>query len=271
MARAPDGEPDVGPDPALAALVTALRGAGCVFAEEEAALLAELPAPERAAALSRRVAGEPLEHVLGWAELAGVRVAVGPGVFVPRRRTEALVAQAQRLLTPDGVLLDLCCGSGAVARVLAERCRPARVHASDVDAAAVAVAAVNLAGLGTVSVADVVDGVPPDLRGTVTVLTANVPYVPTRELDLLPRDVREHEPRFTHDGGADGLDLLRRVLTAAVTWLAPGGVALSEVAPHQVGAALEAAYAVGLVPGCAVDDERDVAVLLARRPDADAR
>lgn len=250
--------------------MTRLRAAGCVFAEDEARLLGELPEAGgiRDDAVRRRIAGEQLEHVLGWAELAGVRVLVTPGVFVPRRRTEALVAVAADLLTPDGVLLEVCCGSGAIARVLAERCGPTRVHASDVDPRAVACAERNLAGRATVSVADVVDGVPLDLRGRVTLLVANVPYVPTGELDLLPRDARDGEPRRTHDGGVDGLDVLRRVLAAAGEWLAPGGAVVSELALGQETAAISAAATAGLLAHVVVDDDEDgagVVVLVAHR------
>ncbi|ROR96061.1 release factor glutamine methyltransferase [Salana multivorans] len=264
------GDPPAG-DPSAADLVARLRAAGCVFAEDEARLLGELPEAggAREAAVRRRVAGERLEHVLGWAELSGVRIAVTPGVFVPRRRTEALVAVARRLLAPGGVLLEVCCGSGAIARVLAELCGPARVHASDVDPRAVACAERNLAGWGDVSVADVVDGVPTDLRGRVTLLVANVPYVPTDELDLLPRDARDGEPRRTHDGGDDGLDVLRRVLAAAGEWLAPGGATVSELAPGQGAAAIAAAVHAGLAAHAVLADDEDGAgtlVLVARRP-----
>lgn len=258
-------------NPPDAGLVARLRAAGCVFAQEEAALLSAVPAGQRAAALARRVAGEPLEHVLGWAEIAGVRIAVAPGVFIPRRRTELLIDHAAHHLTGSGVLLDLCCGSGAVARVLAERRRPARVHASDIDPVAVAVARENLAGWGTVSRADVVDGVPVDLRGRVSVLTANVPYVPSGEVALLPREARLYEPAHTYDGGPDGLRLLRRVLLAAREWLAPAGVTLSEVAVHQGEAALAAARAAGLTARLDVAQESGTAVLSARREHAAGR
>ena len=98
-----------------------LRAAGCVFAEDEAGLLiaaARNPA-ELAAMVGRRAAGQPLEHVLGWAEFCGLRIAVDPGVFVPRRRTEFLIGQASPLARPGAVIVDLCCGSGALGAALA--------------------------------------------------------------------------------------------------------------------------------------------------------
>jgi release factor glutamine methyltransferase len=102
-------------------LVAALRSAGCVFAEDEARLLldeASSPA-ELLTWTARRMAGEPLEYVVGWASFAGLRIAVDPGVFVPRRRSELLVAVAAR--EPAQVVVDLCCGSGALGAALAAR------------------------------------------------------------------------------------------------------------------------------------------------------
>ena len=107
--------------PPDAAIVTVLRAAGCVFAEDEARLLvseARTPA-ELAVMVDRRAAGQPLEHVLGWADFCGLRIAVDPGVFVPRRRTEFLVHQAVAIAPPRPVIVDLCCGSGAVGAALA--------------------------------------------------------------------------------------------------------------------------------------------------------
>ncbi len=141
---------------AQAALVARLRSAGCVFAEEEADLLVEAAGTgARLTALAdRRVAGEPLEQVLGWAAFRGLRVRVLPGVFVPRRRTEALaevaVALARERVEERGapVVVDLCCGSGALALAVAHEVPGAEVHAADVDAAAVACARLDLPPTG---------------------------------------------------------------------------------------------------------------------------
>src|SRR5919198_868550 len=102
-------------------IVSRLRAAGCVFAEDEALLLISAAGSpgELAAMVDRRIAGLPLEHVLGWAEFCGLRIAVDPEVFVPRRRTELLVRQAIALARPGAVVVDLCCGSGAVGAALA--------------------------------------------------------------------------------------------------------------------------------------------------------
>src|SRR5512133_2173864 len=114
-------------------VVARLRGAGCVFAEDEARLLlAEAGSGEALEAMvARRVAGEPLEHVLGWAEFCGLRVAVAPGVFVPRRRTEALVETAVALGRVGAVVVDLCCGSGALGLAVATAVADVELHVAD--------------------------------------------------------------------------------------------------------------------------------------------
>ena len=136
----------VSPDPPPAVVAT-LRAAGCVFAEDEAALLAAAAVShdELDAMVARRASGVPLEHVLGWAEFCGLRIAVAPGVFVPRRRTECLVRQAVAAAPPRPVAVDLCCGTGAVAAALAAALSLAELHAADLDPAAVACARLNLA------------------------------------------------------------------------------------------------------------------------------
>ena len=284
------------PDGELERLVLRLRAAGCVFAEEEAALILEqaaLAGPEdRATELDRlataREEGLPLEQVLGWAELGGVRVALEPGVFVPRRRTELMVAVAASLAaaslasaslgnarsTGPGdhrrvVLLDLCCGSGAVAAAVTHALRTAtqadvEVTAADVDPVAVRCARGNLPGARVLQ-SDLFDALPDDLRGRVDVLTANVPYVPTAALALMPREAREHEPRLSLDGGADGLEVLRRVADGAAVWLAPGGTLLVETSERQQPAALAAMAHGGLAGSVRVDDDLGAVVVLGTR------
>ena len=213
--------------------------------------------------MTRRVAGLPLEQVLGWAEFCGQRIAVDPGVFVPRRRTEYLARvaimlgwQAARPGEPV-VVLDLCCGTGAVGAAVAAALDHAELHAADVDPAAVRCARRNVAAAGgQVYEGDLYDPLPGTLRGRVDVLTANVPYIPAGEIALLPPEARLHEPRVALDGGADGLDLLRRVAAAAPQWLAPGGSLLSEVSERQAAAARRAVAASGL--GTRVTSSRDV-------------
>ncbi|MET9362064.1 putative protein N(5)-glutamine methyltransferase [Streptomyces sp. NPDC006632] len=241
-------------------VVTRLRAAGCVFAEDEAELLlatARRPA-ELAAMVERRISGLPLEHVLGWAEFHGLRVAVDPGVFVPRRRTEFLVQQALAAADASGpvVLVDLCCGSGALGAALASALPGSELHAADIEPAAVRCARRNLAAFGGhVYEGDLFAPLPAELRGRVSILTANVPYVPSGEVGLLPPEARDHEPLVALDGGADGLDIMRRVALAAPRWLAPGGTLLVETSERQVPGALAAMAAGGLRARLVTSDE----------------
>ncbi|MES9523616.1 putative protein N(5)-glutamine methyltransferase [Streptomyces capoamus] len=246
------------------AVVSALRAAGCVFAEDEAELiLATARTPEEAARMvDRRAAGLPLEHVLGWARFHGLRVTVEPGVFVPRRRTEFLVDQALAAAPDATVVVDLCCGSGALGAALAAALDDAEVHAADIDPAAVRCARRNLAPFGgRVHEGDLYGALPAGLRGRVGILTANVPYVPTADVALLPAEAREHEPLVALDGGADGLDVLRRVAAGAPAWLAPGGCLLTETSERQAPAALRAVADAGLTPRLAVDEDRHAHVV----------
>jgi release factor glutamine methyltransferase len=259
-------------------VVARLRAAGCVFAEEEAQLLQQAAADrdELDALVRRRVEGSPLEHVVGWAEFCGLRILLDPGVFVPRPRTELMarcaIERAVRLMEARAgaggappVVVDLCCGSGAVAAAVLTAVPDAVVHAADVDPAAVRCARRNLPGQ-QVHQGDLFDALPEELRGAVDVLAANVPYVPTDQIGFLPPEARDHEPRVALDGGPDGLTLLRRVLAGAVGWLRPGGHVLVEVSARQVSDASSEFVAAGLEPELVEDDELDARVLVGRRP-----
>jgi release factor glutamine methyltransferase len=283
-----------------------------VFAEDEARLLvsaARTPA-ELDAMVQRRASGLPLEHVLGWAEFCGLRIAVDPGVFVPRRRSEFLARQAialargitaagsqpaspdppsgspTRPASPDHdrcefaahltapnshrslVVVELCCGAGAVSAALAAALDRPEVHAVDIDPAAVRCARRNLtAAGGRVYPGDLYAPLPAALRGRVDVLVANAPYVPTGEIGLQPAEARLHEPRVALDGGADGLDVLRRVIGGAPPWLAPEGGVLVETSERQAPRAAEAMTGAGLAPRVASSDEMGATVVIGTRPD----
>ncbi|WP_371673323.1 putative protein N(5)-glutamine methyltransferase [Streptomyces sp. NBC_00289] len=250
------------------AVVAVLRAAGCVFAEDEARLLlAAARTPyELAALVDRRVTGEPLELVLGWAEFAGQRIAVTPGVFVPRRRTEFLVEQALAQAPDASVVVDLCCGSGAVGLALAAALGRVELHAADVDPAAVRCARRNVTAVGGhVHRGDLFEALPGHLLGRVDILAANVPYVPTAEVGLLPAEAREHEPLVALDGGTDGLDVLRRVAAGASRWLTPGGCLLVETSERQARAALDAFTQGGLTARPAVSEELYAVVVIGTR------
>ncbi|MGW2719926.1 putative protein N(5)-glutamine methyltransferase [Streptomyces sp. NPDC001492] len=249
--------------------VAALRAAGCVFAEDEAELiLAAARTPEELAALvDRRVSGLPLELVLGWAGFRGLRIAVEPGVFVPRRRTEFLVEQALAQAPDASVVVDLCCGSGAVGAALATALGQVELHAADIDPAAVRCARRNVgAAGGRVHEGDLFAALPEELCGRIDILAANVPYVPTGEVGLLPAEARDHEPLVALDGGADGLDVLRRVATDAPRWLAPGGCLLVETSERQAAAAVDAFSTAGLQVRVAASEELYAHVVIGVRP-----
>ncbi|HET9498703.1 MAG TPA: putative protein N(5)-glutamine methyltransferase [Marmoricola sp.] len=239
--------------------VAQLRAAGCVFAEEEAQLLLA-DGREPLALLTRRVAGEPLEQVLGWAAFLGLRLVVAAGAFVPRRRTELLATEAIRRLPPGGVAVELCCGVAPVAAAILAASPRAEVWAADADPAAVALARRNLPA-GNVVEGDLFAPLPATLRGRVDVLAANTPYVPSDEVRLLPPEARDHEPLTTLDGGPDGLALLRRIASVATEWLAPRGHLLIEVSERQLPTALEVFGSHDLDPGVARDDDLGAVVV----------
>lgn len=278
-------------------IVARLRAAGCVFAEDEARLLlscAATPA-DLAAMVDRRVAGLPLEYVLGWAEFCGLRIAVDPGVFVPRQRTEFLVREAAALVreaagtadtgrgtadtgrggdTADStgrarppVVVDICCGSGAIGVALGAILGRIELHAADVDPAAVRCARRNLAPIGGRVYQGDLDGpLPATLRDRVDILAANAPYVPTEAIEMMPPEARLYEQPVALDGGADGLDVVRRVAAVAGRWLAPGGHLLVEANERQAPSAVETFARSGLVPKVASSEELNSTVVIGTRP-----
>jgi release factor glutamine methyltransferase len=255
-----------------ASIVARLRAAGCVFAEDEAEVLlaTSTDADELDAMVASRASGLPLEHVVGWALFCGLRIVVHPGVFVPRRRTEALVRAAVGVTAPGATVIDLCCGSGAIAAAIATQVPGVRLWASDIDPAAVHCARVNLAAFDAqVQTGDVDDAIPHELHRRVGVLVANVPYVPSLETEYLPAEARLHEPRAALDGGHDGLDVLRRVVVSSTKWLCPGGWFLTECTPDQAETAADVLRGVGLVATVVVDDDLDVAIVAGQRGVAD--
>lgn len=250
-------------------LVDRLRTAGCVYAEDEAELL--LAAAHTPAALldltDRRVAGEPLEYLLGWAEFCGRRIAVDPGVFVPRARTALLVELAAELTGPTPAVVDLCCGSGATTVALAHRLAPRWLAAADIDPAAVACARRNVVGLtAEVYEGDLFTPLPRRWRGRLDLVVANGPYVPTDAVALMPPEARLHEAPVALDGGPDGLSVLRRVGVDAADWLTPGGHLVVEAGTTQVDELCESFTAAGLVPTVRHDDDLDATAVTARRP-----
>ncbi len=246
-----------------ARLVTRLRAAGCVYAEEEAALLREAAddGADLTALLARRLAGEPLEQVLGWAAFAGLRVPVAPGVFVPRARSALLVRLALVDLPTAAVVVDLGCGTGALAAAVLAARPDVAVRAVDVDPAAVACARRTLPP-DLVGQGDLFSALPEALRGRVDVVLANAPYVPTDAVAAMPTEARDHEHHVALDGGPDGLDVQRRIVADAPWWLVDGGRLLLETGRHQAPATAALMAAEGLRARIETDDDLEATAVV---------
>lgn len=244
-----------------------LRAAGCVYAEDEARLLGEQASGSRLEDLvRRRIAGEPLEHVLGFVEFRGVRYRVTPGVFVPRQRSVALVDEALRLMSGRAlppVVVDLCCGAGVLGLAVHAECG-GDLYAADLDPVATACAASN--GVEHCATGDLFEPLPASLRGRVALVLANAPYVPTAALATMPAEARTYEQRAALDGGRDGLDVQRRILADAAAWLEPGGHVLTETSSRQATALAAVATAAGLRARIVADERIDATILRATLP-----
>lgn len=215
------------------ALAELLADAGFVAAGEEADELlarADGDAELLGALVARRLAGEPLAWITGSVAFCGLEVGVDPGVYVPRWQSEPLARNAVDCLPATGVAIDLCTGSGAIARTLKVNRPGAQVVASEIDERAVACAAANEV---EVYQGDLFDPLPRALEGRVDVVVAVVPYVPTPSLPLLQRDTFTFESALSYDGGPDGTDILRRALRASPRFLRPGGALLLELGGRQ--------------------------------------
>jgi release factor glutamine methyltransferase len=245
-----------------------LRAAGCVWAEDEAALLRTeaIDDVELDAWVARREAGEPIEIIVGWAEFRGLRLRVAPGVFVPRARTGAVVDAALRRILPGDVVVDLCCGVGAIgAAIAAEGPEGVELVLADIDPAALECAGSNVPQ-AFVAAGDLYAALPRSLRGRVAVIAANAPYVPSDDIPLMPREARSHEHRVALDGGLDGLDLHRRIAADARDWLAPGGVLLIETSRAQAEGTTAAMRDAGLAVAIERRDEVDGTVAVGVAP-----
>ncbi|MHA6694262.1 putative protein N(5)-glutamine methyltransferase [Homoserinimonas sp. A520] len=244
-----------------------LRTAGSVFAEEEATLLLEAATTDEHLndLVAKRMSGLPLEHLLGWAEFCGLRIVVEPGVFVPRQRTAYLVELAAHLATENDVVLDLCCGTGAVGAAVSAAVPGIRLYAADVDPAAVRCARRNLPP-DRVFEGDLFAALPPAVAGTIDILVANAPYVPTDAISLMPPEARLHESPVALDGGADGLDVQRRIIADASRWLAPGGALLIETSERQSSLTAEALAAAGFATAVHHSDDLDSTIVIGVAP-----
>jgi release factor glutamine methyltransferase len=213
--------------------------------------------------LGRREAREPLQLIVGSTAFRSLELTCAPGVFIPRPETEILaglaIDLARRALDAVGsaIVVEPCCGTGAVSLALAVEVADAQVYASDLSAHAVALARRNLARLradglviaSAVSVAegDLLAAIDVTLRGRVDVLVANPPYLPLADGPSLPREVIDHDPHAALFGGHDGHEVVDALLAAAPDWLVPGGAVLLEIDVRRGEEALALAADVGLV------------------------
>src|SRR4051794_419623 len=217
------------------ALAAHLAAAGFVAADEEAGELLDRAGGDAEllrTLAGRRLTGEPLAWITGSVEFCGLRIRIDPGVYVPRPHSEALARRAAARLPADGVAVEVCTGSGAIAKVLMASRPTARVVATEVDERAVACAGAN--GV-TVYRGDLLAPLPAALEGCADVVVAVVPYVPAGELPLLQRDTFTFESPLAYDGGPDGTAVLRRVLREAPRFLRRGGAVLLELGGDQPG------------------------------------
>ena len=240
-------------------LAERLADAGFVAAGEEAAELVAAAAGDDElldSLVARRLTGEPLAWITGRVTFCDVEVRIDPGVYVPRWQTEQLARRAVERLPADGTAIDVCTGSGAVAKVLMTRRPRARVVATDVDERAVACARANDVDARR---GDLLEPVPRALEGSTDVVVAVVPYVPTADLPLLQRDTFTFETPLSYDGGPEGTNLLVRVVAEGRRFLRPGGALLLELGGRQAEVVGEALARAGFTDiDVLVDEDGDV-------------
>jgi release factor glutamine methyltransferase len=252
---------------------------------------ADVLAPARAEARlhemsARRLRGEPLQYVLGEWSFRGLDLMVDSRVLIPRPETEWLVevalAEAERLglqratrrpafdRDPTATVVDLGTGSGAIALALEAALPAVEVWATDASADALTVASANVAGCRAtrlrLACGPWFDALPGELRGRVTLVVSNPPYIARSEVDALPAEVARHEPIDALVAGDTGLEALTHIVRAGVAWLEPTGTLVCELAPHQAEAVLELAREAGYAAPFVRDDLTGrPRVLVARR------
>jgi release factor glutamine methyltransferase len=225
-----------------------LSRAGFVAASEEAEELFDRAGGDShllAQLIERRLTGEPLAWITGTALFCGLDIRVDRGVYVPRWQSEPLARRAIERLPAHGLGIEICTGSGAIARTMMSTRPGARIVATDIDGGAVACARAN--GVDAHQ-GDLFDPLPAGLEGLADVVAGVVPYVPTSALSLLPRDTLAFESPLSYDGGDDGGDYLRRAVTESTRFLRGGGALLLELGGDQ------AASLQGELTGMGYDD-----------------
>ena len=186
--------------------------------------------------LRRRLSGEPLQYVTGVAGFRHLELSIGPGALIPRPETEIVAGKAMDLLPPGGLAVDVGTGSGAIALAIAQERPDATVVATDISAEAARWARRNMDAQALpvhLIVCDLLSALAYDLRGRFDLIVANPPYVATGETPVLPSEVVEHEPHTALFAGADGTEVVRRLVEDSPEWLAPGGWIVLEIGESQ--------------------------------------
>ena len=203
---------------------------------------------EFASRIERRIKGEPLQYILGTVPFHDIQLYVGKGVLIPRPETEQLVELALSLTVPEGPICDLCTGSGAIALALASKRRHVSVTGVDISTEALAWARRNKNALDLDNVSflegDLYEPLPENEK--YALLSANPPYVTSKEYDVLDRVVKDFEPKLALEAGDDGLAVIRRIVAGAKRHLLPEGVLIMEIGEKQGGAVKELLVKVGL-------------------------
>jgi release factor glutamine methyltransferase len=285
---------------AAASVADVLRGAGVASPEVDARWLVEAAAgsdPRRApnheltedaerilaGFVARRCEREPLQLVLGATAFRGLELRCRSGVFVPRPETEVLAGHAIELARaarrpdePAVIVLEPCCGTGAVGLAVANEVEGALVLLGDHSSAAVALARHNrdvlraadqLRSPVEVHPGDLLDAFPASTRGRADVIVANPPYLPSADLPGLDPEVRDHDPHDALSGGPDGHELVDVLLAASMQWLRPGGVVVLEIDARRASEVLGVADRMGLVDAVVLEDLTGAGRFIrARRP-----
>jgi len=214
--------------------------------------------------VDRRSAHEPVQHILGFEEFRGLRIAVTPDVLIPRPETEGLVERALELLADrrGALVADIGTGSGVIACALATARPDLEVLAVDQSLGALAVASDNVRALGLASrvrlLAGDLFGPLASLSGSLDMIVANPPYIPSGVIPSLPVEVERFEPHLALDGGPDGMRVLRRIIAEAPRSLRPGGWLVMEIGEEQAGSLASLMAAEGFSRIGARRDLRDV-------------
>lgn len=253
------------PWPGPEVITDRLRQAGCVFAAEEATILREYAGDptELEEWCGRREAGEPLEQIVGRVGFGGLRLSVGPGVFVPRQRSWLLAQKtiAAVLRRRDQVVLEAFCGVAPIASAVGHAAPWLDIHVADIDDRALAYAEANLPGRAVLHHGPGFTCLPEALRGRIDVIAAVAPYVPAGAYAFLPREALDHEPHRALFGGLDGLDHINGLIEGAPEWLSANGLVFLEMHRDQVPAVCRCAGRNGFTVETFVGDDRQTAVV----------